>query len=42
MVPTFSNDSIAQVLPRHQVQDIDEPEDWDRAELMFEAWHSKQ
>jgi len=41
-IPAFSNYSVAQVLPRHQVQDIDEPEDWHRAELMFEAWHSKQ
>lgn len=38
--PTFSEDSLAQILPRHQVQDIDEPEDWDRAELMFKAWHA--
>lgn len=40
-VPAFSEHSIAQILPRHQVQDIDNPEDWDRAELMFKAWHSK-
>lgn len=40
-VPAFSEHSIAQILPRHQVQDIDNLEDWDRAELMFKAWHSK-
>ncbi len=33
----FSHDSIAHVLPRHMVQDIDTPEDWKRAELMYEA-----
>ena len=25
------------VIPRHRVQDIDTPEDWKRAELMFAA-----
>ncbi|MEI7200957.1 pseudaminic acid cytidylyltransferase [Pectobacterium odoriferum] len=33
----FNSDSIAVVLPRHRVQDIDTQEDWDRAELMFQA-----
>lgn len=33
----FSTDSMAYVLPRHMVQDIDTPEDWKRAELMFQA-----
>jgi pseudaminic acid cytidylyltransferase len=33
----FSTDSVAHVLPRHLVQDIDTPEDWTRAELMFRA-----
>ena len=27
------------ILPRHLVQDIDTPEDWERAELMFRALH---
>lgn len=31
----FSDDSKAYVLPRHMVQDIDTPEDWKRAELMY-------
>jgi pseudaminic acid cytidylyltransferase len=31
----FSTDSIAHVLPRHLVQDIDTPDDWRRAELMY-------
>lgn len=31
----FSDDSIAILLPRHLVQDIDTPEDWERAELMY-------
>ena len=33
----FSPDSMAYVLPRHLVQDIDTPEDWKRAELMYTA-----
>jgi len=36
----FSKIAKAQILPRHQVQDIDTQEDWDRAELMYKAWHS--
>lgn len=31
----FSAGAVPVVLPRHRVQDIDTPEDWDRAELMF-------
>lgn len=34
----FSSASVPIVLPRHLVQDIDTPEDWQRAELMYEAW----
>lgn len=33
----FSTDSIAYLLPRYMVQDIDTPEDWRRAELMYEV-----
>lgn len=33
----FSPDAMPLVLPRHRVQDIDTPEDWERAELMFMA-----
>lgn len=33
----YSEDARAVVLPRHLVQDIDTPEDWARAELMFKA-----
>jgi len=33
----FSRDAIPYILPRHRVQDIDTPEDWERAELMFRA-----
>lgn len=33
--PIFSIDSVPIVLPRHRVQDIDTPEDWQRAELML-------
>jgi pseudaminic acid cytidylyltransferase len=33
----FSSNSYPVVLPRHLVQDIDTPEDWERAERMFGA-----
>ena len=33
--PLFDLGSTPVVLPRHRVQDIDTPEDWERAELMF-------
>ena len=36
-VPIFSTASIPVRLPRYLVQDIDTPEDWKRAELMFNA-----
>lgn len=36
----FSTDSMAYVLPRHMVQDIDTQEDWKRAELMYQALKS--
>ena len=35
--PLFSVGSTSIVLPRHRVQDIDTPEDWARAELMFKC-----
>lgn len=35
--PIFSHMSVPIVLPRSRVQDIDTPEDWERAELMFKA-----
>lgn len=34
----FSERGIAVTLPRHLVQDIDTPEDWERAELMYKAY----
>ncbi len=36
-MPLFSRDAAPVPLPRHRVQDIDTPEDWTRAELMFRA-----
>ncbi|MBM3106683.1 pseudaminic acid cytidylyltransferase [Pseudomonas sp. V1] len=36
-LPLFTQDSIGISLPRHRVQDIDTPEDWERAEWMFRA-----
>jgi pseudaminic acid cytidylyltransferase len=35
--PIFSDAAITIVLPRHLVQDIDTPEDWERAQLMHKA-----
>ncbi|MGJ8681847.1 pseudaminic acid cytidylyltransferase [Paraglaciecola sp.] len=34
----FAPHSVPVVLPRHLVQDIDTPEDWQRAELMYKAY----
>lgn len=34
---TFDTDSIPFVLPRYLVQDIDTPEDWEMAELMYKV-----
>ncbi|MHB1349612.1 MAG: pseudaminic acid cytidylyltransferase [Desulfobulbaceae bacterium] len=36
----FSPKSVPVVLPRYLVQDIDTPEDWLRAELMYAAMHN--
>jgi pseudaminic acid cytidylyltransferase len=36
-VSAFSEASMPLILPRHQVQDIDTEEDWQRAELMFKT-----
>lgn len=33
----FGNNSIPIILPRYLVQDIDTPEDWQRAELMYKV-----
>jgi len=35
----FGPTTAAVVLPPHRVQDIDTPEDWTRAELLFEVLH---
>ncbi len=35
----FGKDSIPVILPRHLVQDIDTPEDWERAEKLYEVLH---
>lgn len=35
----FGGESIPILLPRHLVQDIDTPEDWIRAELMYKVLH---
>lgn len=36
----FGSGSVPVILPRHRVQDIDTPEDWERAELMFKLMRS--
>jgi N-acylneuraminate cytidylyltransferase len=36
----YSKASVPVLLPRELVQDIDTPEDWRRAELMFAAWRN--
>ena len=35
--PFFSKNATPFILPRHLVQDIDTPEDWKRAELMYQV-----
>lgn len=37
--PVFSSCATAVILPRYRAQDIDTPDDWLRAELMFKALH---
>lgn len=39
--PIFSAQAAPVLLPRHRVQDIDTPEDWQRAEWLFRAWQAK-
>lgn len=38
----FSRDAAPVPLPRHRVQDIDTPEDWQRAEWLFKAMQAEQ
>ena len=38
-LPFFETHTEAIVLPRHRVQDIDTPEDWTQAELLYRAMH---
>lgn len=40
--PIFSEYSVPVALPRHRVQDIDTPEDWQRAEWLFKAWLAQE
>lgn len=37
----FGEDSVPIKLPRHRVQDIDTPEDWDRAQWLFKAMQAE-
>ena len=40
--PIFTDRAVPVKLPRHRVQDIDTPEDWQRAEWLFKAWQAEQ
>lgn len=40
--PLFSQDAAPVPLPRHRVQDIDTPEDWQRAEWLFKTMQHEQ
>lgn len=40
--PIFSAQAAPVLLPRHRVQDIDTPEDWQRAEWLFKALQAQQ
>ena len=39
-IPIFSNTALAFILPRQRVQDIDTPEDWNHAELIFKNFNA--
>lgn len=39
---SFDKHSRALLVPHYRVQDIDTPEDWVRAELMYRAWQESQ
>ncbi len=39
--PLFSHDAAPVPLPRHRVQDIDTPEDWERAEWLCKAMQAQ-
>lgn len=39
--PIFGPGSAPLVLPRHRVQDIDTPEDWERAQWLFKAMQAQ-
>lgn len=38
----FTQRAMPVKLPRHRVQDIDTPEDWQRAEWLFRAWQAEK
>ena len=38
-VPIFSVHASPVIIPTHRVQDIDTPEDWKRAEILFDVLH---
>lgn len=40
--PLFSHQSAPVLLPRYRVQDIDTPEDWQRAEWLFKAMQAER
>lgn len=40
-IPFFSSRSKALIQPAHLVQDIDTPDDWERAERLFKLWRQR-
>lgn len=40
-LPIFSHHAVPVIIPRHRVQDIDTPEDWERAEWLFRAMRER-
>ncbi len=40
--PILANGSIPLIIPRSRVQDIDTPEDWQQAEIMYEVLNNKK
>lgn len=38
----FGRNSVGVPIPRYRVQDVDTPEDWEMAELMFEALRARE
>ena len=42
LLPVFAAHSRAVLLPSHRVQDIDDEDDWTRAEWLYRAWKGRE